>query len=570
MNSNFDENLDKYFKNLINIISKIESDKNNVLYLSELEKLLNNESEYAMNVKHPLLSMNISYNKELELRTEEFENNYIRNICNSIMNNKINKRYNIETYKNGNYYKYNFEKSQTKLYKDYGSLSKIGISSLIDKIENIRKTKKIKNIKVASFGSFDDILTNYKFDRYLTENKIKVSISEYRINNENSFINVIDNKIINFRNIDDIIYIIEQYDIVVFLNTSNLYKQYQYEKTDRDKNILSYIKYYYELANKDSNDSLLKYDYYTAIYELSIEYLLEQENSIASAKYKMDKKFIDMINYIVSSTKGNCAEVYIYSEECLKNYSKTISKEYYNSTTLYVYHFNNRKDVIISTDCNIENTEELASTNLYNILSSVYNSEDFENWDYYKVKELRDTIITFYKKDEGNLDIWYSIDCEYLELKEDAENFLNSIFEIVEDSKYFNFVRVYLRNIIYSEILKGSVNISGILIAYYIKDSKQIKFKYDKNYICDRLQLYNLIPYKQKVLIYNMIEKLDNYIIRDFSRVKQSLNIDFRIAYSNEFTEEQFKNNLQNIYNACKKFGDKSSRIYMYSKEINN
>lgn len=569
------EYFDTYFSTLNAMVRDLE-EKNNLDMMPEekLEAYLfsgtdGSEGWEELDISnHPVWKMNILYKRLIDSITAEIDDEMVKGIADAIAKTKYSNRRKINMRRWEEDYRVKPETMELISYKDYGCLTNIQNIRIIEKIENEQKRLGRETVRVAFFGELDCNETE-AFDEYFGCGKIK--LQKYMHEKEYWFYKEGDEEArINLRSLRDVKDLLQSYDLVLFLDESYFYKQYQSHKTVRETHQGAYIAVYKALADKYTDDNPAKINAYYSMYEETRKYLANRQSEM-SAAYEYDVRLIKILQEVSREINGNSADIYLYinnnkiADQDISDLN-VCKDEFYDGKNLVVYKIEgNRQEEAVAEP---REYAGVVNVDLWKLIKSISNDYYYAVWKKYQIKALKEAKIGFAGdgfKEDGAFYIRYSGNFDAKQ-----KSFVEAVFKIIQGEYNLECVKSYLINLLSNAILTRANNIEQIVMAYFVHKNRNVKF--EKMNLGDTLQTGNdnqdRMCFKQKKLIFTIIEKLDEVVIRDFQRLMQYLMFDFKLSYASEVQDDEFIGYLKEIADACKLFGDEKSRIYIYSSSV--
>lgn len=567
----------------VSLMNKNEND--NQIYEAQLERWLlgtdlmdSLEEQSFICAAHPISLMNKLY---YDIAREEIEgicNSVEKEIALSVVASKVKNRDKLSLSFWGNEYKVKTEKDRLKRFETYGSLTQIQGIRLIEKIEDLQNKLNNNHIKIAYFGELTDL---DKVTSYFREERRPV-FYKYQYMEENIFLNVELNAVVNLRDTFGLMKFIQSYDLVLFLDESYFYKKYQSHKDEKEEKVGTYIDWNYQNSIEEENP-LAQINIYYNIFELANKFI-KGRNSHMSVEYEYDDQLIKRMEAVVDKSSGACADVYFYMRNMIladRNIEllNVCKDEFYDGKKLIVYKISGNKNNIYigNNNSNIIQKCQFPQIDFWKIMKSISNEYYDDIWKHLVIRELKNTNIIFYnfvleKAERQRLIINYGIDIpDSLGSERDREKlvqFANAVFSIIQNNKIMNCVKEYLRELISASILSRANSVRDIMMSYFISKKTIIEFRrIDKENI-GKEQFYGtqMKCYKERKNVYTIVEKLEQLRLRDIEQMESFLLYTFKSNYAEEIGESKFRTYLSDIHKICQEIGDTESRLYLYTK----
>lgn len=587
---NYEENVVTYFEKisvLVDEISHQSDDIEKTMNLMALEEHMNNENTEELNVNpisdHPYIALCEFYRKEayrvlekiLKIKKVTFTNT----ICQEIINTLYNNRLKVNLYKGGEDYVGRFDKLRNtfrrELFEEYGSLTEIQDIRLIEKIESLANGKRNMQPRIAVLGH---LKKTDEFEPYLHSKEIFPKIDEFLYQSKDVFYCAAEDRLVELKNIISLKGFLQEYDMIFFLDESYFYKRNQSSKSRDEKQAALYVDIYWKWFQGQQGElNLETVSYLFNMYDEALRFLKSADSSI-SAEREWDSQ---LLNYLeaLEQKYDDCAEVYIYignsriGEGSIEHHA-VCKEEYYDGKSLYVYKIASDKREG-DKDWNDQNENSVESSVTY------VNGSSVDIWKF--VKSISNN---FYKESFGKPDIeaWKNsriefIDGEQGESKEDfcvffrfdhkvspeMKVFLKELMQIISDVNQLPCIRSYLKDLFYSAVLSRADSVAGLILAYKIHHCKNISFKESDSIHERETKGIILNTYKARKAYYSIIERLSYVRIHDFDQVERILKFDFKTRFAEFLSDEQFIDLIIEIKENCEYFGDRDSRLYLYS-----
>ena len=566
--------LDKYFEITKNLVGEIQnSERDNFALESELEEWLFFPAHHVVPscedsevVKyHPLILMNDIYQEEAEKKlTRLKENSCLEyNIAKEILESKVANRAKLVLRHGEKDYKLKKDGS-LKLFETYGSLTDIQEIRIIEKIESIQKRKNKRNVYVAYFGTLEEKL---KVKCYFKDDDI--ILDDFKYYEGHFFNNKFGN--IELNDINTLQILLERYDLVLFLDESYFYKKYQSHKTAREDNRALYVDWYWSNAKRYQQDILAKMNMYFALYEEARKFLDDKVN-VLSSNYEFDDRLFKRLEGLSSKIGEKCADIYLYinygkiADRSIEN-ENVCKDEMYDGKSINVYKIGGESASYNKT------VQNALTIDYWKMIKSISNYYYIDYWKDYDIRTLKNNYLEIVdgKMKKGNdkteLCIYYYYKFEDNNKDNNALiDFTNALFSIVKGSAGMDCVKSYVKNMLAESILSRADKVADILLAYLIPRKMNIIF--EEKEAKNQRQGSQELSYRKRKMIYNIIEKLDNLLLRDVDQLESTIFYDIKPSFAAEISDNDFYEYLEQINNACKEIGDNDSRLSLYSSRL--
>lgn len=564
------DNIDIYFHKLRDRVDELDNAQNPAIEL-ELEKDIWTD-DLEQNVRYQLNGL---YEMEAERSLAEINrvsaSAYICQIREAIVRTKIKNKRKMHVRYYGEECRIDDRRIRMP-YAESGGLTEIMAIRLIEKIyARVERTGK-KEVEIAYIGALTD---TDALVEYCAKDGVEVRLHEYalRVGSECIYVEKDTGEQLNLKNLLMLSQFVTSNDIVLFLDDASLYRQFQSDKTFRERSRKLYIDRYYELGRKTS-DLLKKIGYYSQMYEEVLCYLADR-GKILSSKYEFDALLLRNLEKIVQSASDVCADVYCYIGTGGRVENRNIGRmnvckdEYYEGKSLLVYKISNSGAVLKEKKVD----PKVLCVELWKLVKSLGNgfyqkiNDDIDFWRRWKIEIDFSNVQS--EDSDGFFEVPYSFYGEDANAQESYKigQLLNSVFYMAfENDLELSCVIGYLRTVIASLILCNANCVEGIVMSYLIRHGKKIKFLYNSNMT---RKAGNDVPmkYTQRKAVNTIIEGLNAFIIRDVNRKSQILRYNFKERYAPDVEEEQFFNYLAEINSVSKRYGLTSTRMYLYTNE---
>lgn len=566
--------LDKYFEITKNLVGEIQnSERDNFALESELEEWLFFPAHHVVpscedskvGKYHPLMLMNDIYQEEAERRlTRLKENSYLEyNIAKEILKSKVANRSKLVLRHGERDYKLKKDGS-IKLFETYGSLTDIQEIRIIEKIESIQKRKNKKDVNVAYFGTLQKEELEVKY--YFKNDGI--ILDDFKYNEDHFFNHKFGN--IELNDINTLQILLEKYDLVLFLDESYFYKKYQSHKTAREDNRALYVDWYWSNAKRYQQDILAKMNMYFALYEEARRFLDDKVN-VLSSNYEFDDRLFKRLEALSTKIGKNCADIYLYinygkiADRSIEN-ENVCKDEMYDGKSINVYKIGGGSASYSKT---VQNS---LSIDYWKMIKSISNHYYISYWKDYDIRTLKNNYLEIVGgkiKDNDKTELYvyycYRFDDDNKKNNE-LINFTNAIFSIVKGSVGMDCVKNYVKNMLAESILSRADKVADILLAYWIPRKMNIIFEEKKSN--NQRQGSQGLSYRKRKMIYNIIEKLDNLLLRDVDQLESTIYYDIKPSFAAEISDNDFYEYLKQINSACTEIGDNDSRLSLYSSRL--
>lgn len=566
-----------YFYEMVNYVLDLEEDNFSPMKAMELEQWLLAVSADGMKdfenldySLHPVRLMNEWY---LELTGEKSRKEYADDelavaICEDVVKSKYLERKKMEFCVFGKDYKLT-EDDRFMPYLSYGSLAQIQDIRIITKIKNILKEKNMA--KVAIFGTLKKE-KNYFKEFFRDKN---TEIENFIFLQEDLFRSPDSEYVVNLKNPLDIMYLVKNYNLILFLDESYFYKPFQSHKSFIEENYARYIKILFQRINVEKLDDISKINIYYTLYETTKKFLA-CKNKPMSPQYEFDAELIKQFEALVNSYPADVADIYFYIhndriEDTEIEIMNVCKEENYDGKNLNVYKISGRKSqVVLPVVSSKMNTARMISVDLWKLIKSVSNRYYTEKWSKYSIDELMTTQVIFRigKKEKDDKELFvieYTIgESEKEELRNATKRFMQSFCNIIAGEGEIGCIKRYLVNMLSNAFLSRAISVECALMAYWTAHKEKLVFNYvSKEHWGGIEDLSDDMPYRERKQLYTIIEKLNRLMVRDMDQLQLILFMEFKNSYAKDMENEKFRQYIKEIHEVCERLGEKESRLYV-------
>lgn len=572
--------LPNYFHNIANCVCDLEEEEFiDPVKQMELEQWLLAMSAEEMNnyavhdfSSHPVLLMNNLYERYTGERIDQFLANdqMAIEICKEIIWSKCNERRKMDFRIYGKDYKLPASGKEIRAYPSYGSLTEIQDIRIITKVNRVLERKKDNSVDIAVFG---DLKTEQNFFKDYFAGK-NISTFRFQYQQEDMFSSAEKSMDVNLKDLQHIKWLLEEFDLILFLDESYFYKKYRSHKSFEEETYAQYLKILDQRLCAENIENIPRINFYHAFYETARKLLAGKEKNM-SPQYEFDETLIRAFEKTVSMIKEDVADVYFYihNERMADKYIEYFNvckEENYDGKNLNVYKVSGKKKKEEEKQTlSLYNDRKIILVDSWKLIKSISNNYYSKYWNDYKIRELMDTVILFrIAEREAGLDkqfkIQYTIKGNNQDLITKIEKYMQSISFIISQKDEIGCIKQYLVNMLSNAFLSRANSVECALMAYWVAHKKEIGFEYITIENWGGIEDDTMeLPYRDRKQLYTIIEKLNLLMIRDMEQLELILFMEFKNSYAKGMEDESFKQCIRKIHSVCEQLGETDSRLYL-------
>lgn len=584
---NYEEKIVTYFEQTAHLIDEIKQQCEGIertFNLIHLQDLMNNEivewGEKNPISDHPYICLCKFFKNEAERRLRKNQNRsnekYINNVREEIINTLYNNRLKADFFKDGEDYIIGFNRESNtfslELFDEYGSLTEIQDLRLIEKIESLAMDTGKISPHIAVLGK---LKKTEEFTSYLDTKGITPLIDEFLYKSKDMFYCSDKETGIELKNIASLTSLLQDYDMVFFLDESYFYKKNQSPQSRDVKlsaiNVDIYWKWFLG-SHKRLNMETVHYLF--SIYNEALHFLKCAFSS--SMEREWDSQLLDYLEALAQKCEDS-AEVYIYIEnskigEENIEHQAVCKEEYYDGKSLYVYKVSSDKKIVNEKNQGkpMDSKEEYingSSVDIWKFIKSISNNFYKRAFGQPDLQAWKDARIEFVgglqDADKNDFCVYYRFTSN---VSEEMKIYLKELMESISDTNELLCIRMYLKKLFYSAVLSRADSVRGLMLAFKIQNCKNITFEEKEETNVQRVGRIHLKNYRDRKAYYSIIERLSYARIHDFDQVERILKYDFKTRFAEFMSDEEFSEFMVEINEECKRLGDLASRLYLYSE----
>lgn len=455
-------------------------------------------------------------------------------------------------------------------FKEYGSLTEIQDYRLIEKIESLCKDRGLNKIKIACLGN---LMRTKAFDLYFKEKKIKIELHEYLYQGKSIFYCEEANVELSIKKMSSLQELLENYDLILFLNESYFYKNKQSDKSYDEQNANLFIDWYwrrYQDAKKENDFSLEAIMCLLDMYQRVLQFQRSAGEQL-SGEYEFNVDLLNSLEFLAGHLE-RCGDIYLYMQnERVANRNiderDVCKEEYYDGKNLYVYKITpaDRQNVDSVNSSSKNKCLGGASVDVWKFIKSISNPYYEEYWgNKYSISDLKDAKVEFVggrQEDKNRFCVYYRLAGKKTE---EIEEYVREILDLASGGEPIACVRKYIKDMIYGAVLSRADSIEGLVLANKIRMSKDVFF--EKRDDSDETEMERVLAtYSDRKAFYNIIDHLNYLRINDFAQAQRILRYDFKSHIARDLSDSEFESFMREVNRVCKKYGDSQSRVFYYS-----
>lgn len=641
--------LESYFSAMVDFLEKAEEERGlfpdkSKGYVSVVEALYlmlcvrdRRSNSYYIPKRHPIRILNHCLDEIFETLleenacksisddgTEQAEDNtstifkeVAQDVLRSVFNTKERNRQQIRLYCENQVYETSTEQQEAgwmkaEPFRQKKGNTRIPYYRIWEKLISYKERHKISQgvIKVGVFGELtgDSNEVDGLLGKNVTVKWIKFEnmpiMGEYYFQDESG-------QLYDLSNIQDVWELIEEYQILLFLDMNCFYRQWQRDKTVEECNEGVHCRWYLDRSReqKSFRDTAA---YYKNIF-LHVGLWLNSLRESNSSSFEFDAK---LFQNLADAADAN-TDIYLYIRGGNKiasynlEYSGECNDEYYDGKSLLVYlisktnndNFNQNYQTFLQQGKEDEQKEseerkeeikkekrDYVKIRLWKILKSIDNDycknilEKYGN-DIIGQQELiralhMSYLILCYKVDAKakKIEIGYDLsfdeffDRNVCSMKNYMEALVKSVLEYALKTENMYCIKKYFKELLVNSTITNAGSIRDLVFAH-IWSQPWLETSYKRMNINEQMESAkkNSIEGKHKLhkTIYVTIERLENLRMRPLTDMRGYFINVFREAVCPEVAADCFEETLHDIAECCKSFQHTSSSLYLNSTLIN-